>query len=70
MSIKNMELRIQKIMRLEDTWKLFVDMYDTSNMCYDEKVKSGFVYLDNIESFDPKKSVLFLKSMSSPSFIR
>lgn len=57
MSKKKLEARITKIEKLENIFKLSVDIYDVNGMYYDEFEFDGFIYLENITTFDPFKSV-------------
>lgn len=51
-----LELRITKITKTNDAWKLDVDVY-SNGMLYDEYEGEGFIYMDNIEKFHPEKSI-------------
>lgn len=53
---RTLELRIQKIKKIDDYWKLEVKIYSIG-MCTDDYEGKGFVYLTNIEKFDPVKSI-------------
>lgn len=53
---RTLELRVKSIKKLDDCWQLEVWVYSIG-MCTDEYEGEGFVYLTNIEKFDPVKSI-------------
>lgn len=53
---RELELRIHKIEKFGDLWKLHVHVYSLG-IVDDEYEDTGFVYLEDIEEFDQRKSL-------------
>ncbi len=59
---KYLETRITKIEKVDDTFKVFVDVYECG-LISDEFVYRGYIIYDYITQYDSKKSVKLVKKI-------